>query len=64
MAEFHDGWWISGMSSVKYAGTSWDYAMANPGGWAFFAFVDTPVSDITRYWVAIEDQRANCWDVP
>lgn len=64
MAEFHDGWWISGMSSVKYVGADWDYSVASDGGWSFFASVDSPVTDTTRFWIAINDRQANCWDIP
>ncbi|MGC4064724.1 MAG: hypothetical protein QM784_08790 [Polyangiaceae bacterium] len=64
MAEFHDGWWIVGMSATQYLNGTWDYARATGGGWSFFATVDSPMPESTRYWVAIDDQQANCWDQP
>jgi hypothetical protein len=64
MAEFHDGWWIAGMSTTNFVNETWDYSQATRGGWSFFATVDAPMPETTRYWVAIDDQKANCWDQP
>jgi hypothetical protein len=64
LAEFHDGWWISGMSADTYVNATWSYSSASSGGWSFFSRVENPIPETTRYWVAIDDQTANCWDTP
>jgi hypothetical protein len=45
-AEFHDGYYGTGLSSS--------------GGWGFWAYGTIPAA--TRFWVAIDDQPANPWD--
>lgn len=49
MAEFHDGH----VDAVGQSG-------GPPGGWNFFASGN--VASTSRFWTAINDQRANCWD--
>ncbi|HNY31279.1 MAG TPA: hypothetical protein PKO15_10370 [Fibrobacteria bacterium] len=61
MAEHHDGWYINGMSSRQYHHGFWTEAMKDRGGWNFYAYTaGLPVAE--RFWVAIDDQKAHCWD--
>lgn len=46
MAEFHDSWYGSGLTSQ--------------GGWSFYGFGTLPAS--TRFWVYVNDQPANPWN--
>jgi len=46
MAEFHDGWYGTNLSSS--------------GGWSYWAYGTIPVG--TRFWTAINDQPANPWN--
>lgn len=60
MAEHHDGRWVYGMSNSNYCYATWP-ATSYSGGWGFVSYgVKGPVW--TRFWVAINDQFANCWD--
>ncbi len=61
MAEFHDGKYVSGMSSTQYYGNSWpDMSNLNSGAWHMFSYGD--IDKDTRFWVSINDQRSNPWD--
>lgn len=68
MAEFHDGRYLPGMKHDRHYGSARYWNSASPwsaqdsraGGWAFWAYGN--VRDDTRFWVRIDDQRANCWD--
>ena len=61
MAEFHDGKYVRGMGESRYFGDSWPEAhRLRRGGWNFWALGNLP--DETRFWVRIDDQRANPWD--
>jgi hypothetical protein len=60
MAEHHDGRWVYGMSESNYCFASWPSSTYS-GGWGFVSYgVKGPAW--TRFWVAINDQAANCWD--
>jgi hypothetical protein len=60
MAEHHDGRWVLGMSDTKYCYNTWP-STSYSGGWGFVSYgVKGPTW--TRFWVAINDQAANCWD--
>ena len=65
MAEHHDGYWLSGMSTTALFGNTW--AFTYTGGWAAFGYSNIsnqcsafPVNS-SRFWVKINDQNANCW---
>jgi hypothetical protein len=68
MAEFHDGRYISGMRHDRHYGNQrhwhsdspWNEEATQAGGWAFWAYGN--VRDDTRFWVRINDQKANCWN--
>ena len=62
MAEFHDGWYQTNLPSLRQgAFCEWD--RHRRGGWNFFAYGNYNGSiNYGRFWVAINDQRANCWD--
>jgi hypothetical protein len=61
MAEFHDGFFYPGMDKNTYYGATWpDRNRLEQGGWFFWANGD--VGNNSRFWVYINDQRANCWD--
>jgi len=61
MAEHHDGKYVAGMDADKFYGETWPPANElSSGGWAFHAYGDIPKN--TRFWVHIDDQRANCWE--
>ena len=67
MAEHHDSRWISGMSTSQHYGNSWNVANSRSGGWAFHARFQGNQNRINklktqRYWVAINNQTANCWN--
>jgi len=60
MAEHHDGRWVSGMNANNFFYSTWP-ATTSSGGWGFVSYgVKGPVW--TRFWVAINDQNANCWN--
>jgi hypothetical protein len=68
MAEHHDGKYVSGMGlNYIYGNTSWNSVSPWPasgllsGGWSFYAYGN--VRNDMRYWVRINDQPANCWDI-
>lgn len=61
MAEHHDGWFINGMSSKQYHHGNWSDTKQDRGGWNFYAYTKN-IPATGRYWVAIDDQTANCWD--
>jgi hypothetical protein len=59
MAEHHDGKWVTGMDDSNYCYDTWPSSTSG-GGWGFYGYgVKGPVW--TRFWVAINDQKANCW---
>ena len=60
MAEFHDGRYIPGMARDRYFDETWHHDRARPAGWNFYAYGNLPTD--TRFWVWINDQRANPWD--
>lgn len=61
MAEHHDGKWVAGMDSANFCLDTWPLGAANGGGWGFYAYgVKGP--SWTRFWVAINNQNANCWN--
>lgn len=67
MAEFHDGRWAQGMSDTTFYGNETNSPSPWPdrntpyrGGWGFFAWGNVPENQ--RFWVHIDDQRANCWN--
>jgi hypothetical protein len=69
MAEFHDGAYIVGMSKTKYAGNDWK--RLQQGGWNAYGYSNinkVGSSDVDEdrhdYWVYINDQTANCWNIP
>lgn len=59
MMEFSDSWYTSEMSSEINVGRNFPFA--DRGGWNSFGFSQLADSD-KDYWVAIDSQRANCWD--
>jgi hypothetical protein len=61
MMEHHDGKYISGMSETAYFGATWTAAASSQqsGGWNGFGHGN--VASTSRFWVAINDQSANCW---
>ena len=61
MVEHHDGKYVAGMSETAYTGATWTAAAASQqlGGWNGFGHGN--VSATSRFWVAINDQNANCW---
>ena len=69
MAEHHDGYWMSGMSTTAFYGNTWDWTKAQTGGWAAFGYSNisnqcsASPTNSNRFWVKINDQKANCWDV-
>ena len=68
MAEFHDGRWIAGMSDTQHYGGSgspspWIQSSSRSGGWGLHAKYNGGMGKLNkRFWVAINDQPANCWD--
>lgn len=66
MAEHGDAWWIDGMSSSAFNGNDWVWK--KQGGWSGYGFsninkVCTPKEQrLGRFWVAINSQKANCWN--
>ncbi len=68
MAEFHDGRYVRRMDRNKHYGDELNWQSASPwsdasafhGGWNFWASGN--LRDDTRFWVRINDQRANCWN--
>lgn len=70
MAEFHDGRYVSGMQIDSYYGDAkaWKSPSVWPtptkdnlrGAWSFHAYGNT--DSLTRSWVRIDDQPANCWN--
>jgi len=68
MAEWHDGLAIAGMNASTNAGNSWVVANASPTGTSFVGYSNInnigSTSPLTnqRFWVAISDQNANCWN--
>ena len=60
IVEFHDGWYIPGMSASMYkdCGWNWSNSKISRGGWNIRAYGN--VSD-SRFWININDQNANCW---
>lgn len=67
MAEFHDGFWKSGMSATTNFGNSWDINSTRRGGWAFHARFQGNANRLNklkteRFWVHINDQQGNCWN--
>lgn len=61
MAEHHDGRYMEGMNARQYHGTSWNRQQTLRGEWNFYAASNGIPANI-RFWVAIDDQKANCWD--
>ena len=68
MAEHHDGRYINGMSSTAFANCAWNGVPNFPGGWTFYGYSNIfkigsakPISPV-RFWVHINDQKANCWN--
>lgn len=59
MAEFHDGRYTIGMDSVNYCYKNWP-SSTNSGGWGFYGY-GARGPTWTRFWVEINDQKANCW---
>lgn len=59
MAEHHDGAYVEGMGAAAFHGPSWPTGQAHHGGWGFLA--DGDIDARSRFWVAIDDQAANCW---
>ena len=67
MAEFHDGFWKSGMSTAQHFGNSWNINSTRRGGWGFHARFQGNANRLQklktkRFWVNINDQQGNCWN--
>lgn len=68
MAEFHDGKYIIGMSSSLHFQCTWNWSVALTGGWAFHGYSNLKniggliQQTMSRFWVHINDQNANCWN--
>lgn len=62
VAEFHDGGKDKAPIefTVQDPGATAPRSVSATGGWAFYAAGD-PIRS-SRFWVAIDDQPANCWD--
>lgn len=60
MAEFHDGKYVEGMNTSNYCYSTWP-STSTSGGWGFYGY-GARGSVWTRFWVDINDKRANCWD--
>ena len=64
MAEFHDGWYQTNLPATRQ-GAFCEWQRNLRGGWNFYAYGNrTGNVNFGRFWVAINDQRANCWDWP
>ena len=60
MAEFHDGKYIIGMDDSNQCYTTWPAVSKLIGGWGYYGYgVKGPLW--TRFWLAVNDQSANCW---
>jgi hypothetical protein len=59
-AEHHIGKFVSGMSSSSYFYNTWPTSLSS-GGWNAFGYngISNPTG---RFWVAINNQPANCWN--
>ena len=63
MAEFHDGFWRHPWAENADSFCQWNWSDAYRGGWNFHAFGDKNATlNYGRFWVAINDQPANCWN--
>lgn len=67
MAEFHDGFWKSGMNTTSYFGNSWNINSTRRGGWGFHARFQGNANRLNklktqRFWVNINDKQGNCWN--
>lgn len=60
MAEFHDGRYIKNMDLFTFAGCTWNWPGIE-GGWHYYGYSNLSRSK-TRWWTAIDDQLANCWN--
>lgn len=66
MAEFHDGRYIADMSDQTHYGDAahspspWPAQGKLRGGWTMYGFGNLGAD--TRFWVAVNDQKANCWN--
>ena len=70
MAEWHDGYYIAGMSDTQFFGSTWTFtgSSVSQSGTGFVGYSNikkvgsaTPIKN-PRFWVAINDQNANCWN--
>jgi hypothetical protein len=53
--------WIDGMGTDAYHGDGWSASGERAkGGWGFLGYGN--IASGSRFWVAISDQPANCWD--
>ena len=59
MVEHHNGKYKIGMSNTTYVGKKWTRPFLK-GGWGVYGFGN--VGNASRFWVAINDQNANCWN--
>ena len=61
MGEHGDGLYVVGMDRTNYCYNSWASSIPSSGGWGFSGY-GTRGPFWTRFWVAINDQPANCWN--
>lgn len=59
MMEFGDSWYTSDMSSEIDVGEAFPFTQR--GGWNAYGFSNLK-GNKNEFWVAINSQRANCWD--
>lgn len=62
MASHHDGHFILGMNENQYSLCSWNWDLAQSGGWGFHAYGNLADATKDRFWVHIRDQPGNCWN--
>ena len=69
MAEYHDGYYISGMGLGTFYDIGWNWSLATPASHGFAAFGEScfqnPLKVCSRYWVAHDHgtgSTANCWN--
>ena len=59
-ANHHMARYIPGMSSTLYFYNTWPNSGTLGGGWGARGYGNITAN--TRFWIYIDDQKANCWD--